>query len=363
MLCNEAVLIDKIMKKGNRVLIWGACERNNEILEFFKKHGVNAAGYIDRNADKQHTYNGLRVFAKDIIKGGDYFVYVGLLDTYDEITAYFEENNYREFDDYWYPCRKVVLDGGKSYKDLYGNEYVGENYQIDIKLNNGGKLHIGDNCELDNAVINVCYMSEVNIGDNCELDNAIISAGDMSEVNIGRGVVAKTNLEVNAYNNSKIIMGDNCKWWGRDSLFGCGVSSVIHIGEGTSGNSNLVAAASQNSKIIIGRDCMLSYNIVIRAGNSHNMFDIEAGKNLSEAGRSVVLGEHVWIGQRAVLFNGCEIGSGSIVGINAFVNKKFPANCSIAGNPARIIKQNVAWRRETYPYFDSYDDFSEFDYK
>ena len=36
MLHNEGILIENIKKKGNNVLIWGACERNNDILDFFK---------------------------------------------------------------------------------------------------------------------------------------------------------------------------------------------------------------------------------------------------------------------------------------------------------------------------------------
>ena len=108
---------------------------------------------------------------------------------------------------------------------------------------------------------------------------------------------------------------------------------------------------------------MLSRDIIIRAGNSHNIFNLETGENLTSIGRSIVIGDHVWIGHRATLFSGCEIGNGSIIGINTFVNKKFPANCSIAGNPAKIIKENVAWRRESYPYFDSYENFEDFDFR
>lgn len=329
------------MKKGNKVLIWGACERNNDILIFFKEHSVNVVGYIDQNAHVQHTYNDLNVFSKEIIKNDAYFVFVGLINSYTDIITFFEDNNYKEYDDYWYPYRIVALDGSKNYKkDLYGNEYIGENYKMNIKLRNGGQLHIGK---------------------NCKFDTVYVTAYDMSKINIGKGVSANSNLYVNSLMNSTINMGDNCRWDNAD--INCFFSSTVNIGEMASACIDFCVVATQNSQVIIGRDCMLSRDIVIRAGNTHNIYDIETRKNLSEIGRSVVLGEHVWIGQRAVLFNGCDIGSGSIVGINSFVNKKFPANCSIAGNPARIIKQNIAWRREEYPYFDSYDDFGEFDYR
>ena len=60
---NEEILIENIKKKGNKVLIWGACERNNDILEFFRENDVNVVGYIDKKAEEQiehmsniHTY-------------------------------------------------------------------------------------------------------------------------------------------------------------------------------------------------------------------------------------------------------------------------------------------------------------------
>ena len=61
MLHNKEMLIENIMKKswGNRVLIWGACERNDDILGFLRENGINVVGYIDRDYDKNNTFNSL----------------------------------------------------------------------------------------------------------------------------------------------------------------------------------------------------------------------------------------------------------------------------------------------------------------
>lgn len=42
------------------------------------------------------------------------------------------------------------------------------------------------------------------------------------------------------------------------------------------------------------------------------------------------------------------IGNGSVVGAKAFVKSSFPNNCSIAGVPAKIIKNNIAWSRKNF---------------
>lgn len=63
----------------------------------------------------------------------------------------------------------------------------------------------------------------------------------------------------------------------------------------------------------------------------------------------VNIGNHVWIGENACILAGVTIGTGSIIGANAVVNKDVP-ECSIAaGCPAKIVKQwnadNEKWIR------------------
>ena len=56
MLHNKEILIESITKNGNKVLIWGACERNDDILGFLRENGINVVGYIDRDYDKNKNF-------------------------------------------------------------------------------------------------------------------------------------------------------------------------------------------------------------------------------------------------------------------------------------------------------------------
>jgi len=53
--------------------------------------------------------------------------------------------------------------------------------------------------------------------------------------------------------------------------------------------------------------------------------------------RDIVIGENVWIGARAVLLGGAEIGAASIVGAAAVVDFPVPPYSIVAGNPARVV--------------------------
>ena len=53
------------------------------------------------------------------------------------------------------------------------------------------------------------------------------------------------------------------------------------------------------------------------------------------------IGRNCFIGGRALILPGVEIGDSCIVGAGAVVTRSVPPNCIVAGNPARIIRRDV----------------------
>lgn len=52
----------------------------------------------------------------------------------------------------------------------------------------------------------------------------------------------------------------------------------------------------------------------------------------------VTIGDHVWIGARAIVLKGVTIGDGAIVAAGAVVTRDVPAATIVAGNPARPVR-------------------------
>lgn len=52
----------------------------------------------------------------------------------------------------------------------------------------------------------------------------------------------------------------------------------------------------------------------------------------------VVIGNDVWIGTRAMIFDGVKIGDGAIIGAGAVVTKDVPPYAIVGGVPAKIIR-------------------------
>lgn len=56
---------------------------------------------------------------------------------------------------------------------------------------------------------------------------------------------------------------------------------------------------------------------------------------------AATIGDNVTIGAGAIVIGGITIGNNVIIGAGSVVTKSVPDNCIVAGNPARVIKQNI----------------------
>ena len=104
-------------------------------------------------------------------------------------------------------------------------------------------------------------------------------------------------------------------------------------------------AVIEGTRIILGKDCMLSSGIEIRTGDSHSIVNNE-GDRINPS-KEIVVGNHVWIGTRAMLLKGSRIADDCIVGAGSIVTGSFDeAGCALAGNPAKVLRKDVSWKRE-----------------
>jgi acetyltransferase-like isoleucine patch superfamily enzyme len=55
----------------------------------------------------------------------------------------------------------------------------------------------------------------------------------------------------------------------------------------------------------------------------------------------VIIGNNVWIGDKATILSDVKIGDGAIIAANAVVTKDVPAYSMAAGIPAQVIKTNI----------------------
>ena len=103
---------------------------------------------------------------------------------------------------------------------------------------------------------------------------------------------------------------------------------------------NRSASIDCTQEITIGDYCAISDNVQILDSDFH---PITYNGKTSTMSKPVHIGNHVWIGRSAIILKGVTIGDGAIVGAGSVVTRDVPPGCLVAGNPARVIKQNVEW--------------------
>lgn len=99
------------------------------------------------------------------------------------------------------------------------------------------------------------------------------------------------------------------------------------------------------NKISIGNNVLTGRWVTI-SDNGHGNSDSKnlkispVKRNLSSKG-PVIIGNNIWIGDKATILSGVSIGEGAIIGANAVVTRDVPPYSVAAGNPAKIIKSLI----------------------
>ncbi len=84
------------------------------------------------------------------------------------------------------------------------------------------------------------------------------------------------------------------------------------------GFSTVIAAKS------IGKNCWINQQVTIGYTNDYDC---------------PIIGDNVTINAGAIVIGNISIGNNSVIGAGAVVTKSVPPNCTVVGNPARIIRR------------------------
>ena len=191
-------------------------------------------------------------------------------------------------------------------------------YRINVDKNNLVELKHGN---VKHVSINIQGLA------NKILFNGNVLANTSIRI-VGEGNQLIISDEVKIFNTEFIIRGNKCK---------------IHIGNKSSIGGACCVCMGENNFIKIGSECMLSEQIDIWATDSHPILNNKG--DVVNRSTPIDIGKHVWIGKRCVILKGVSVGDGCIIGMNSTVTKSIPQKTICAGNPAKIIKNNLNWDR------------------
>lgn len=150
----------------------------------------------------------------------------------------------------------------------------------------------------------------------------------------------------NVFSRTVIQLEGKIIFSGKTSI---GHGSKISIGKNgvlETGKNFIITAETAiicHKKIKFGDNVLISWENLFMDTDLHKIKSIETNSIMNDS-EEIFIGNNVWIGCRNLILKGSQISNNCVIGSNSLINKKFNrSNILIAGNPAKILKENIIW--------------------
>lgn len=158
------------------------------------------------------------------------------------------------------------------------------------------------------------------------------------KIRLGSGVIIDDGvlLDAKGEEGSGIDLADGV-FVGRGSILSC-KGGVIRLGARS--NVGFHSEIFSSNKVEVGADVMIAAYVYILGGGTYQTERTDIPMNLQydfEGKGGVAIGDDVWLAAHAVVFDGVTIGSGSVIGASAVVNRNVPPKTISVGIPARAV--------------------------
>ena len=214
------------------------------------------------------------------------------------------------------------------------------------------KFKINKNIIKNNGINNHVYLVDKFTKEKCEIFESVEGIyieidGNNNVIKITKPLGESRNSKIMLYrtNNSEIEIDEKVHLINSAIRLYRGEGQQVIIGKHTSTSTGCEFFVHNNSSLFIGNDCMFSQNVKIWCSDGHSLIDKQT-KEIINIPQKIIIGNHCWIGYDAVILKNVNIDSNSIIGAKSVVVKDTTPGVW-AGNPAKLIKENVDWLRDT----------------
>lgn len=154
--------------------------------------------------------------------------------------------------------------------------------------------------------------------------------------NLRKSSTAETYIKLKK--NSKLIINGDYKMF-----FGSSIevfeNGILKVGRGYINSGGNIACAKA---ITIGDGVFIGRNVYITDSDHHKIYDSDG--IITNNAEDVIIQNHVLICYGAVILKGVTIGEGAIVAAGSIVTSDVPPKTIVAGNPAKVIRENINWK-------------------
>lgn len=178
-----------------------------------------------------------------------------------------------------------------------------------------------------------------------QLNNTKIQFGGANNILVCDGDIKLTNATISFNGSNSIIYLSYSQINYRFNLL-IRNNSVLFIGKNNKiGSADIHVEEHQN--LIIGDDCFIGSGVSIKTSEAYPIYDLNTKQRVNFS-NSILIGDHVWIDNRAYISGGSQIGSGAIVDVNSYLppSTVVHSNTEVQGNPINLVRENVFFTKD-----------------
>ena len=132
----------------------------------------------------------------------------------------------------------------------------------------------------------------------------------------------------------KLIPDSGNNFWLQPPFY-CDYGSNMKIGDNVFFNFNCVVL--DVAQVKIGHRTKMGPNVQIYTAT--HPIDYKERTTGLESGKTITIGEDVWIGGGAIICPGVTVGDRTVIGSGSVVTKDIPSDVFAAGNPCKVIRE------------------------
>jgi acetyltransferase-like isoleucine patch superfamily enzyme len=141
-------------------------------------------------------------------------------------------------------------------------------------------------------------------------------------------------------NNSRLTIGQDVNCF--NLVIYMDRAAVLDIGTTVGFNGIVRLSMHEPGRIAIGDGCLFADQVEISVSDMHSILDATTKARINPA-KDIIMGNRVWVGNRSMIMKGVTLADGAIVGAMSVVTRNVPSNCVVAGNPAKVVRENATW--------------------
>ncbi len=150
----------------------------------------------------------------------------------------------------------------------------------------------------------------------------------------GSRLQAESLPRITALSGGTIRLGSRVKFHRGCSIHLYTATARLTVGDNTYFNDGCRIFVFES--VVIGKNCAIAWDVHFSDSDQHVL---DGKSHISP----ITLGDQVWVGARATILKGVQVGDGAVIAAGSLVASDVPAHALVAGVPAKILRHNVRW--------------------